>query len=85
MEHPWLADVEWERMAHKKLKPPFKPIVSLTPFRASNKITSHTKNKFQRIPLWKMKKRLCSCSETSTHKAFSTDIILRENMKEMKE
>ena len=25
-QHPWLQDVEWERLAAKKLKVPFRPI-----------------------------------------------------------
>ena len=43
--HPWLADVEWERIEQKKLKAPFKPIVIPLLPRASTRTTNPTNSR----------------------------------------
>ena len=27
-DHPWLADIEWDKIYHRKAKSPFRPIVT---------------------------------------------------------
>ena len=49
-DHPWLADIDWDRLLQKKIKSPFKPNVTIPLPRASNKTTIITKGKSPRTP-----------------------------------
>jgi hypothetical protein len=58
-EHAWLQDVEWEKILSKKMKAPFRPIVSHVPLRASKRTTSPTKNRFPKTQSLRMRRRCC--------------------------
>lgn len=49
-DHPWLADIDWDKLLQKKIKSPFKPDVPSSLHRASSKITKTTRVKYPRIP-----------------------------------
>jgi serine/threonine protein kinase len=48
-EHPWLADVDWEKLAQKRIKAPFRAPVTPPSFRTSRKTTRTTRSRFPRI------------------------------------
>jgi serine/threonine protein kinase len=48
-QHPWLADVDWEKMAQKRIKAPFRAAVNPPSRRTSRKTTKTTRSRFPRI------------------------------------
>lgn len=71
-------------MNRKKLRAPFRPVVFYDLLRVSRKIINLINNKFLKILLIKIRKRLILCYEASKLKNYSKDTIFNARSKDKK-
>ena len=77
-DHPWLSDIQWEKLLNKKAKSPFKPMVLKLLPRALNKTMITIKNKSLRTQSTTAMNRCTYSSEGTRPRTCSKAITMKE-------
>lgn len=57
-KHPWLKNVDWNKLLRKEIKSPYVPIVIVSLFRPYNRIMSNSVTKYQKTQYLITQKRM---------------------------